>query len=38
MVYPAIHIRAMFTLRAAQTHRPLAHVVGSPASDYYETI
>jgi hypothetical protein len=38
MVYPAFHIRAMFPLRAAQIRRPLPHVVGSPASEYYETI
>ena len=38
MVYPAFHIRAMFPLRATQIRRPLPHVVGSPASEYYETI
>ncbi len=38
MVYPAFLIRAMFPLRATQIRRPLPHVVGSPASEYYETI
>ncbi len=38
MVYPAFHIRVMFPLQATQIRRPLPHVVGSPASEYYETI
>ena len=38
MVDPAFLIRAMFPLRATQIRRPLPHVVGSPASEYYETI
>jgi hypothetical protein len=38
MVDPAFLIRAMFPLRATQIRRPLPHVVGSPASEYYGTI
>jgi hypothetical protein len=38
MVNQAFRIWAMFPLRAAQIRRSLPHVVGSPASEYYETI
>ena len=38
MVDPAFLIRAMLPLRATQIRRPLPHVVGSPASEYYGTI
>lgn len=38
MGFPAFLIWSMFPLRATQLRRPLPLVVGSPASEYYETI
>lgn len=38
MGVPASLIWSMFPLRATQFRRPLPHVAGSPASEYYETI